>query len=120
MRIFIAEADQELRLALQMLLIQEADLHVIGIADQAEGLVNQVAAVAPELILLDWSLPGRSIRDLLVDLRALERRPKIVVFSVRPEEESAAMDAGADAFATKDVPPNKLLALLRDLSQILD
>ncbi len=115
MRIFIAETDQELRLALQMLLIQEADMRVIGIADQGEGLVNQVAVADPDLLLLDWNLPCMSMRDLLADLQALERQPKIVVLSVRPEEESAAMDAGADAYATKDAPPNRLIQLLQTI-----
>ncbi len=115
MRIFIAEADQELRLALQMLLVQEADLAVIGIADQAKGLVDQVASADPDLLLLDWRLPGMSTRDLLADLQALERRPKIVVLSVGSEEGRAAMDAGADAFVTMDTSPDKLIPLLQTI-----
>ncbi len=115
MRIFIAETDQELRLALQMLLIQEADMRVIGIADQGEGLVNQVAVADPDLLLLDWNLPCMSMRDLLADLQALERQPKIVVLSMRPEDESAAMAAGADAYTSKDASPNRLIQLLQTI-----
>ena len=59
MRLFIADADQELRLALQMLLHQEPGMPVVGIAVRAKGLVAQAAASQPDVVLLDWCLPGQ-------------------------------------------------------------
>jgi DNA-binding NarL/FixJ family response regulator len=52
---------------------------------------------------------------VLADLHALERRPQIIVLSVRPEVESAALAAGADAFVTKSAPPDQLVTILRDM-----
>jgi len=114
-RIFIAEADKELRLALQMLLHHEAGMHVTGIAVQTKGLVEQVAASEPHVVLLDWDLPGQPMPDVLADLHKLEPRPKLAVMGVRPEVEQPALAAGADAFISKSMPPNKLMAVLRTM-----
>ena len=115
MRLFIADADQELRVGLQLRLHQEPGMLVVGIADQANGLLAQIAASQPDVLLLDWLLPGRPARDVVADLHALERRPEIIVLSVRPEVESAAMAAGADAFVTKAAPPDRLVTILRSM-----
>jgi DNA-binding NarL/FixJ family response regulator len=113
MRLFIADADQEVRVSLQMRLHQEAGMPVVGIAVRSEGLVTQVAASEPDVVLLDWSLPGQPATELLAGLKSVEPRPAIVVLSVRPEVESEAVAAGADAFLSKTVPPDRLMALLR-------
>ena len=115
MRIFIADSDPELRVALQMLLHQEPGMPVVGIAVHAIDLLAQVALSQPDVLLLDWLLPGRPAIDLLPDLHTLERRPQIIVLSVRPEVESAALAAGADAFVTKAPPTDRLMAILREM-----
>ena len=117
MRLFIADARKELRLALQMLLNQEAGMHVTGIAVETKGLAAQIAASEPDVLLLDWHLPGMPIKELVVDIQALAPLLKIVVLSVNPEDESAAMNAGADAFVTKNSPPDQLLAVLNNMRQ---
>jgi DNA-binding NarL/FixJ family response regulator len=112
MRIFIADADKQLRVALQILLHQEPGMQVTGVATDAKGLLAQVEASQPDVLLLDWYLPGMPMTGLLADLHVLDLSPKIVVLSVRPELENAAMAAGADAFVSKNGPPQELLAYL--------
>jgi DNA-binding NarL/FixJ family response regulator len=117
MRVFIADAHLETRLALMMTLREEPGMSVTGMAVEAQGLVGQVKASQPDVLLLDWHLPGQPVTDVLADLKTLERRPQIIVLSIRPEVESEALAAGADAFVSKSVPPNGLLALLRTMQQ---
>jgi DNA-binding NarL/FixJ family response regulator len=112
MRLFIADEDKQLRVALQILLHQEPGVQVIGVATQAKGLLAQVKACEPDLLLLDWNLPGIAVSELIADLRKLELPPKIVILAVRPEVENAAMAAGADAFVSKNGSPQELLACL--------
>ena len=116
MRLFIADADRHLRVALQILLHQEPDMHVMGMAASAKRLVVQVEASQPDMLLIDWNLPGMPVRDLLRGLQALDTSPKLVVLSVRPEDESAAMAAGADVFIEKSNAPENLLEQLRTIS----
>jgi len=116
-RIFIADADRQVRLALQMLLHQEAGMHVTGMAVHSKGLVAQLAASEPDVLLLDWVLPDQPIPDLLADLGRLKPRPKLVVMAVWPDVKQPALAAGADAFVSKSVPPSELLVVLRTMQQ---
>ena len=115
MRVFIADADKQLRVALQILLHQQTGLHVTGMATEARGLLAQVEASQPDVLLIDWNLPGRPMADLLADLQAFVPSPEIVVLSVRPEDKSAALTAGADAFVEKSSAPEKLLEHLHTI-----
>jgi len=113
MRLFIADSDSNVRLALQMYLQGEPGFYVTGIASEERGLLGQLEASRPDVLLLDMQLPGASLPDLLMDIRGLESAPKIVVFSINPEERVTALAAGADAFIDKILPPDELLEVLR-------
>ena len=117
MRLFIADADQELRVGLQMLLHQEPGMVVVGIAVDGKDLLAQATLAQPDVLILDWFLPGRPATHMLADVRALERRPQIIVLSVRPEVESEAISAGADAFITKTASPDRLVAILHKMKR---
>jgi DNA-binding NarL/FixJ family response regulator len=114
MRIFIASADKTFRLALQLLLEDEPGMVVIGIADRSDGLLIQVGASQPEVLLLDWELTKQAPIDLIGDLQHLEHRPKIVALSINPLVKETALAAGACAFIRKDVPSDDLLPILRE------
>jgi DNA-binding NarL/FixJ family response regulator len=120
MLIFLAESDQNLRLGMQMLLHQEAGMHVIGMAIQANGLLVQVEASQAEVLILDWHLPGASMPELLSDICRLESPPKIVVLSVSPEAKGPALSAGADAFIGKNAPPDELLEVVRSMKKTVN
>ena len=117
MRLFIADGNSSVRLALQMYLQQEPGLYVTGMASEAEGLPAQIEASRPDVLLLDAHLPGASIEDLLSDIRGLKSPPKIVVLSIKPEEKGPALSAGADAFINKNAPPDELLEAVRSLRE---
>ena len=117
MRLFIADARSEIRIALMMYLSREPGIQVTGIAIEAPGLLAQVRATQPDVVLLDWQLPGASMQDLLADIRRLAAPPKIVVLSVNPEIEAPALAAGADAFISKNEPPDQLLETVRLLKK---
>ena len=119
MRLFIADADKQLRVALQILLHQEPGMQVTGVATEVKGLLAQVEASQPDVLLLDWYLPGMPVTDLLAELQALDMPPKIVVLSVRPEVKSTALAAGADAFAEKSGSPAELLTYLHTMKNTL-
>jgi DNA-binding NarL/FixJ family response regulator len=117
MRLFIADGNSSVRLALQMYLQQEPGMYVTGMAAEAEGLPAQLEASRPDVMLLDWFLPGASMQDLLSDIGELEAPPKIVVLSIKPEVKGRALSAGADAFIRKDAPPEELFELVNTLGQ---
>ena len=115
MRIFIASADKTSRIALQLLLESEPGMVVIGIADRAEGLLTLVGASQPEVLLLDYELARQTTVTLISDLRHLEQPPIIIVLSINVQVKPMVLAAGADAFISKNVPPDELLPILRTM-----
>jgi DNA-binding NarL/FixJ family response regulator len=112
-QILIADDQPKVRQALRLLLEQELALETVDEAAKAETLLAQVSSGCPELVLLDWGLPGIAAVDLLVALRQSCPDLTIIVLSGQPEVEENALRAGADAFVSKTDPPERLLAAVR-------
>ena len=112
MRVLVADDLLAVQSALALLLGQEINLHVTGQAADAAGVLRAVAQEPPDVILLDWELPGMPASDLVQQLRQFLPDLCIIALSSRPEAESAAMLAGADAFIDKLSPPDALLGAL--------
>ncbi len=115
LRIFIADADQDVRVSLQMLLDREPGMRVVGIAVRSNGLVGQVGAAQPDVLLLDWQFVSSAPAEYIKNLHSIETQPHIVVLHVDPETRGEAETAGADGFVSKDSPPDQLLTILHEL-----
>jgi DNA-binding NarL/FixJ family response regulator len=114
-RIFVACSDEQLRIAILMLLDHEPRMGVVGITDRLPGLLLQLEASNPDVLLLSWVQPLCALEDLLNDIHNLRSPPKIIYLSNRPEEEKQVIAAGADHFISENAPPDKLLLILRQL-----
>jgi two-component system phosphate regulon response regulator PhoB len=83
-------------------------------ARQAQDMISQQV---PDLILLDWMLPGTSGVDLAQKLRhnARTRELPIILLTARGEEENKikGLDAGADDYVTKPFSTQELIARIR-------
>lgn len=116
MRVLLTE-DQTKKMcaALKRLLAQESELSVVGEAAEAMELLTQVQETHPDLVLLDWELPGLPAADLLSALHDLDFPPKVVAFGENREICHEALAAGADAFVSREEPPEWLLTTLRSV-----
>ena len=115
--IFIAESDRDTRVSLQMLIDREPGLRVVGVAVRSTGLVRQVTAAQPDVLLLDWELVLSAPEAYIRKLKSVESQLAIIVLHVRPEIREEAQVAGTDYFFSKDSPPDQLLACLQKLKQ---
>jgi DNA-binding NarL/FixJ family response regulator len=111
MHVLLADDQAEVRSALRFLLEQEPAMSVVGEAAEAAALLDVAEAVQPDLVLLDWELPGLQAPELLHALRC-RCRTILIALSGRPEAWQEALDAGVDAFVSKGEPPEHLLATL--------
>lgn len=110
-RILLADDQDQVRSALRFLLEQENDLSIVGEGVNAQALIERTRATLPDLVLLDWELPG--LQDGI--LGALwEIRPglSVIALSGRPEARRDAMLAGVTAFVSKAGPPEQLLGAI--------
>jgi two-component system phosphate regulon response regulator PhoB len=78
---------------------------------------DAIIAAPPELILLDWMLPGRSGLEFASELRqdTLTRGIPIIMITARTEEldKVRGLNTGADDYITKPFSPLELLARIR-------
>ncbi len=116
MRILLADDQSRVRAALRILLERQPALKIVGEAIDAEELLAQVQASCPDLILLDWELPGWNGNGAVKRLRLGRPGLAIIALSGRPEARQAAMAAGVNAFVSKIDPPEYLLAALQAVS----
>jgi DNA-binding NarL/FixJ family response regulator len=136
MRILIADDQPKVRLGLRVLLERLSGFEVVGEAVDAEELLAQAEQDCPDVVLLDWELPGmagvgRSAsrrsepaahgepvetpgRGLLSALRRVCPDVAVIALSGWPEARQAALAAGAEAFVSKGDSPERLLAAVGD------
>jgi DNA-binding NarL/FixJ family response regulator len=116
LNILIGDAQPRVRFGLRLLLEQQPGWRVVGEAEDAQALLDHVCRGCPDLVLLDWELPGMPAQDLLAVIRQGCPRLWVVLMSGRDELRHAALQAGADVFAYKADPPENLLRLIRELA----
>ena len=110
-RVLLADDDDALRSALALLLQTRLGVTVIAEAASMEEALDVARAGQPDLILLDWELPGGSRQQRLEALRVVAPHARLIVASARPESATPALASGADAFVNKTGPPEIILAV---------
>lgn len=113
-RILVVEDEQPIREMLSFILDQHGYQAVeAGDIDSAQA---QLREPYPELILLDWMLPGGSGVALCKQLKRDEatRQIPVIMLTARGEEEDKVrgLEAGADDYITKPFSPKELTARL--------
>jgi two-component system, OmpR family, phosphate regulon response regulator PhoB len=90
------------------------EVTVAASSDQAQAAVD---GVLPDLVVLDWMLPGQSGLALAKAWRAQARTRElpIIMLTARAEEgdKVSGLDAGADDYLTKPFSTSELLARIR-------
>jgi two-component system, OmpR family, phosphate regulon response regulator PhoB len=85
-----------------------------GDAEQAMKIVNDVL---PDLVLLDWMLPGMSGIEFAKMLRQVPRTKNIpiIMLTARTEESDkvSGLEVGADDYITKPFSPRELIARIK-------
>jgi len=103
--------DHPVLLAGMASLFTGSDKHqVIGQAVCADSCMALVQALAPDVLIMDLSMPGDVFRTI-AQIVATAPKTRIVVFTAYCSIESAlkALDAGATGFALKGSPSSELL-----------
>jgi two-component system, OmpR family, response regulator MprA len=113
-KILIADDDHKIIEMLRRTLIYEG-YAVLTAADGKEALA-QAQAHHPDLVVLDWMMPGVDGVEVARRLRAAEGMP-ILMLTARDavEDRVEGLDGGADDYLVKPFAPAELLARIRSL-----
>lgn len=109
-RLIIAEDQALVRGALSALLGLEHDLEVIAEAKDGDEALELVRAHAPDVLVTDIEMPGRSGLDVAVELRAAKLQTRVVIVTTfaRAGYLRRALDAGVSGYLLKDAPAAQL------------
>jgi len=116
-RILVVDENERLLHALLQLLATEPAVDVVGSARSLDEALIQAAALAPELVLIDWNLPQPATADSCRVMRLHPVTPKIVALLDDDDESyrDSAAAAGADAAVGKGRLSEVLVPLLDEL-----
>lgn len=114
-KILIGDAQTHVRFGLRLLLEQQPGWRIAGLAEDAQSLFDHVKRGCPDVLLVDWELPGMSPQELLPALRAECPCVRVIFMSGKDELRQVALQVGADGFVYKADPPEKLLESIRAL-----
>jgi len=111
--------DQALiRMGLRLVIDAEPDLDVVGEASDGAVAVEQVAALAPDVVLMDVRMPGTDGIEATRRIAAEHPTTRVLVLTTFDVDEYAfaALRSGASGFLLKSARPEELADAIRTVA----
>lgn len=117
MRIMIVDDNAAMRKVL-VALFANAGHEVVGAFESGEGLEDRVREIMPEVLCLDYHLPGRDGLSIIKSIQAEWPQIDVVFMTASAEQdiEERAADAGASGFIRKPFGQAQIIAELQAVS----
>jgi len=109
MRVLIVDDERLARAELRRMLASHPGVTIVGEAANAAEAALQVAALQPDLLLLDVQMPGGSGFDLLA---TLDDAPEVIFTTAFDQYALQAFEASALDYLMKPIEPQRLAAAL--------
>ena len=113
--VLIVDDDQKLLNMLRRTLVYEG-FNVVTASDGREAL-SEIGRQRPDVIILDWLMPGLDGIEVTKRLRAVNDETMILMLTARDaiEDRVEGLDSGADDYLVKPFAPAELLARVHAL-----
>ncbi|WP_375340955.1 response regulator transcription factor [Lyngbya confervoides] len=113
LKILLIEDDITLAQFVQLELAQEG--YQVTVAHNGMAGLTQARELLPDLVLLDWMLPGMSGLEVCRRLRTTGDKVPVIFMTAKDEisDRVAGLDAGADDYVVKPFSIEELLARIR-------
>ena len=107
--------DDELAIRDMLQIALDAAGFKVGLAEDAKQAYPIIIDTPPDLILLDWMMPGTSGIELLRRLRRDEINVPVIMLTAKVEEASkiSGLDSGADDYIAKPFSPRELVSRIK-------
>jgi len=117
-RVLLVDDQPLLRMGFTLVLQDEPDLEVVGEASDGAEAVAQVAALRPDVVLMDVRMPGTNGIDATRQIVASGSDARVLILTTFDLDEYAfaALREGASGFLLKDARPSDLTAAIRSVA----
>jgi DNA-binding NarL/FixJ family response regulator len=114
-RVVLADDQALVRAGFRLILEGEADIEIVGEADDGEGALAAVAETKPDLVLMDIRMPGIDGLEATRRIAAGGTPTYVLVLTTfdRDDYIYEALRAGASGFLLKTAPPDRLVDAVR-------
>jgi DNA-binding NarL/FixJ family response regulator len=118
-RIFVLDDHELVRTGLQTLLECEDDMDVVGQAATAQQGLEQIAALTPDVAILDVRLPDGSGIEVCREIRSAHPSVACLMLTSYADDEAlfSAIMAGAAGYVLKEIGGSDLIGDIRRVSQ---
>ncbi len=118
-RIVLADDHAVMRRGLRLVLEEQKDFEVVGEASDGREAVSLAERLAPDVVVLDISMPHLSGIEAARQISAKQPSPAIVVLSMHADEAYVlrALKAGARAYLLKESPDTAFIQAVRAVSE---
>jgi DNA-binding NarL/FixJ family response regulator len=115
-KVVLYEDNPQLREGLSMLLNGSDGFEVVGAFKNCNNAVDEVAALQPDVILMDIDMPGTNGIQGLKNIREHNTEVKILMLTVFDDNKYVfeAIKNGANGYILKKTPPAKLLEYIQE------
>jgi DNA-binding NarL/FixJ family response regulator len=116
-RLLIVEDHTLLRAGLRALLSQDADIEIVGEADNGRDAIQAVGALSPHLVLMDLTMPGMNGIEAMRDIKRRYPETRVLVLTIHKTDEyiHESLRAGADGYILKDATHDELRVAVRSV-----
>ena len=118
-RVLIADDHAMVRMGLASLLETEPDIEVVGEAENGEAAVRLAAELRPDVIVMDFSLPGMDGAEATAAVLKASPSSKVLILTSfgTSADLARAMAAGAVGAVTKNLSNDELSSAIRDTAR---
>jgi DNA-binding NarL/FixJ family response regulator len=111
-RVLIADDERLFAEALELILAADERIEVVGRAADGDSAIALARELAPDVVLMDLSMPGKDGFAAIEAIVGVEATPRVVVLSgsADPDDIEKAHEAGAHSYLTKENIANELVS----------
>jgi DNA-binding NarL/FixJ family response regulator len=116
-KVLIADDQAMVRAGFAALLNAQADIEVVGDAEDGVAAVTETSRLRPDVVLMDVRMPTMDGLEAAKRILSVpeERRPRVLMLTTFDLDDYVyeALRMGASGFLLKDAPPGDLIAAVR-------
>ena len=115
LRILIAEDHATVREGVKLLVNAQADMEVVGEAEDGDAAVSEAVRLKPDVVIMDISMPGVNGLRATKKLRKLIPTIKILILTRHSDDGylQQLITAGANGYVLKQSAPSELINAIR-------